>query len=854
MGEVYRARDINLSRVVAIKVLPSAFMKNPGRLVRFEREARILASLNHPHIATIHDFGHTNNLPYLVMELIEGETLAERVSRGPLPVHDVLEIGRQIALALEAAHDRGIVHQDIKPANIKLLADGTVKVLDFGLATWVQAPEDRVSPDSPTTLIALTEGPILIGTAPYISPEQLRNRATDRRADIWSFGCVLFEMLSGRSAFGEETVSLTLTRVLDGDPDWGAISSAPALLQRLIRQCLKRDVRHRIQHIGDARIQIEEIIAEPSAPEMQHVKRPAGRLRLLLLFVLVTAAFALGAVVNSYFRGSPAQQRLMKSSLNFTQAASSHFAVSRDGSRLLFSMSSGNTTSLWLRSLDSLESRSLEGTEGAQWPFWSPDGRSFAFFAAGKLKRFDLAGGAVRTLANADPDARGGTWGSQDVIIFTTDAASGLSQVKADGGAVTPATEVDSARDENSHRWPYFLPDGNRFLYLARSRQAENSGIYIGSLESRVRTRLLNTLSNAVYAGGAILFGRESTLLAQRFDLRSGQLRGDPTPIADGVAYGVATARTHFSAADDGTMIYLPGGSGADQLAWFDRTGRKQGTVGPANLDRSSPASITGDQSRVAAAFLDPAIGSADIWVLDLLHASSTRLTFNPAYDESPVWSPDGRSVVFASHRGNSRGIYLKNLSSANDEQQILSSELKIVPTDWSPDGNFVMLEKNTVRSKSDLWVMPVSTPDKAYSFLASDFLEAQGQFSPDGHSLAYTSDESGELEVYLRQFPSSGGKMKVSTKGGQAPRWRRDGKELFYLSGDKKLMSVAMNAARQPGIPQPLFETNVQIDPVLVTIFPYVPSADGKRFLIAVPTASSEPSSLSVVINWTLQ
>jgi len=884
MGEVYRARDSRLKRDVALKVLPGEFASDAQRMARFEREAQLLAALNHPNIAAIYGLEEwtasataSMDAPKsgaLVMELVEGPTLAERIARGPLPLEETLPLAKQIADALEYAHERGIIHRDLKPANIKLGPEGAAKILDFGLAKALS--DDAVAADissSPTLSAAATRAGFILGTAAYMSPEQARGKAVDRRADIWSFGAVLFEMLTGTQAFHGETISDTLAAVIRAEPDWQRLpATAPGRVRELLRRCLTKDPRQRQQSIGEARIVLEKCLADPNAEasgvsDSAAVAELAGaearrKIRERGLVAALAATATLAAVLGILYAGrAPAEAHAIRAYIKPAVNSSfiltgqpSGFALSPDGQRLAYVASTPDgRTLLWVRPIDSLQAQSLAGTEDASYPFWSPDSRFIGFFAGGKLKKIEASGGPPLTLCDA-PLGRGGTWNREGVILFAPTVNTPLHRVSASGGAATPVTTIDLSKNETTHRWPYLLPDGRHFLFVAGTPYApkENptNAIVVGSLDSKESRLLFYTHANAIYAAGHILFLRQNTLMAQPFDAKRLELTGDAFPIADPVQEDEATLRSIFSASQDGLLAYLEGASGGDRkLIWVDRSGKNLGEIPEAGAyvgPRISP-----DGKRLTFTLTS---SGYDVWSYDIARGVKTRLTFGSASaqaNQNAAWSPDGRRIAYSSVREGKFGLYQKPSDGSGGEEVLLEG----IPqsrylSDWSPDGK-VLAYQGTHQGILSSWMLPLSGEHKPYPFLPSQFTQIQASFSPDGKWIAYCSNESGELKVYVVPFPGPGGKWQVSPGGGCAPRWRRDGKEIFYLSPDNKMMAAEVKASGSSfeiGTVQPLFETR----PFRTVINgSYDVSADGQRFVIAYE-AGQPTAAITLVVNWT--
>jgi eukaryotic-like serine/threonine-protein kinase len=793
MGEVYRALDTKLGREVAIKIIPETFARDADRMMRFAREARVLASLNHPHIAAIYGVEERA----LVMELVEGPTLAERIAQGPTSLEEALPIARQIADALEYAHEKGIVHRDLKPANIKLTADGQAKVLDFGLAKALSSdpvPGDNPA-DSPTLTMRATQAGVIMGTAAYMSPEQARGKTVDKRADIWAFGVVLYEMLTGARLFDGETVSDTLAHVLTKEPDW---DRAPTQTRRLLRKCLEKDPKRRLRDIGDAWELLEEA-AETQAIGPRHHWLPWA---VAAVAILATAGLAV-----VHFRETSPQPVPMRFQIPAPDKTTfdGGIALSPDGRRLAFVANGpdGRGT-VWVRSLDSIAAQALPGTEGAASDlFWSPDSRFLGFHVQGKLKKIEASGGQSQTLCETPGTVVGGSWSQDGVIIFGS-PGKGLFRVPQAGGMATPLTALDESLGEVGHLLPWFLPDGRHFLYVTYTRKADDAANYLATLDSKERKRLADSKQAAAYAppaagsgNGHLLFLRDGTLLAQALDAKRFELIGEPFPVAEQV--GSYVARAFFSVSANGVLAYRSGSfANNSQLMWFDREGKSLGTLGlPA--DYYGGLALSPDGKRVAVGERDQA-GKTDIWLLDLARNLHTRFTFD-ARSMKPVWSPDGNRLAFYSTRDRSESIYQKDSSGSGNEELLSKSGS---PEDWSPDERrllYTFLDPKT--NRRDLWVLPgpagPSENHKPIPYLQTPFDKREGQFSPDGHLIAYASDESspGQYQIYVQSFPAGAGKFQVSTgAGGTQPKWRRDGKELFFVAADGKLMAVGVQTS----------------------------------------------------------
>jgi len=863
MGEVYRGRDTRLDRIVAIKVLPDHHSSNVELRQRFEREARAVSSLNHPHICALYDVGHQDGIDYLVVEFIEGVALSDRLENGPLATEQLFRYAIQIANALENAHRAGIVHRDLKPGNIMITKSGA-KLLDFGLAK-LQGGEPKIVSSLtslPTERHPITDQGAILGTFQYMAPEQLEGRDVDTRTDIFSFGAVVYEMATGKKAFFGESHASLITAIMSRDPV--PISTiqpmTPPALDRVVKTCLAKDPDDRWQTAHDVRLQLEWI-AEGGAQSGVFTPRKVGRNRERLWWVAVTALLLVGLLASLPFviarlRQAPVDTRALKLSIEMpAKAASSsggpNLALSPDGRHLAFQAAFEGKDLLWLRSFDSLSAQALAGTENVSpsSPFWSPDSRFIGFFAGGKLKKISVSGGPPQTICDA-AEGRGGAWNRDGVIIFAPGATGGLYKVSAAGGDPVPVTTLDQSRSEISHRWPNFLPDGLHFIYLARSNRPETRGIYVGSLDSKDSKQLLATGSSAVYVPqGYLLFSRNDSLVAQSFDADKLQFKGEPFLVAEQVAYNVGLGRAAFSVSENGVLAYRGGNYQIARLLWVDRAGKQIGQLGPSDLYFT--LSLSPDEKRVAVDRVDSETGATDVWLFDLTRGIPSRLTTDPAPDWYPIWSPDGSRIVFTANREGNRNLYQKFANGLGGEEALLKSDENKVPDDWSSDGKFIVYEALNSRTKLDLWLLPMTGERKPVPFLQTEFNEQQAQFSPDAKWIAYTSDESGAPEVYVQAFPALGSKLRISTGGGCQPQWRRDGKELFYVAADRKLMAVDVKtgATFEAGVPKPLFETRI----FLMTNFRnhYVVGRDGQRFLI---NSRIEETSLpvTVVLNWT--
>jgi len=856
MGEVYRARDTKLKREVAIKILPDEFSVDPNRVSRFQREAELLASLNHPNIAAIYDLEEVNEFRFLILELVEGETLDERLKHGLIPLDEALQIAAQITDGLAAAHERGIIHRDLKPANIKLTPEGRVKVLDFGLAKVFAGEEvDSHLSNSPRQTPPSSPGMIL-GTAPYMSPEQANGAVQDPRTDIFAFGAVLYEMLTGQRAFPGETPGDILAAVIRAEPDWRKLpADTPPGIRRLLRRCLQKDRNRRLQTAGDARIEIDEA---PNEPKLDAPAPPSGvqsphRLRWTAL-ALVTLILALAAVwIRRPVSTAPLlpEVRLELSTRPTNEPVS--LAISPDGQKIVYVAGSEALSPLWIRSLDSASARSMAGTEGATYPFWSPNSRSVGFFAQGRLKRIDTVSGFVETLTNAAA-GRGGSWGPDGTIIFSASPSSPILRLRPTGGEPVELTRLEL--HQGNHRFPQFFPDGKHFLYYAQG-SPETRGVYIGELDGQERRLWLDaadTFGSAVwFSSGKVLFIRNGSLFAQNFDPIRVALTGNPFLVA-APPPGSPPIRV-MSASVAGPIAYrtAPAGGGRRQLVWFDRSGKEIGKVGGPGF--GIQPQLSPDGHFVAMRINEG--GNTDITLLEIGRSLLTRFTFDPEIDIRGVWSPDGSRIAFCSNRKGVYNIYWKRATgSPGSEELLLETAQAAKPLDWSSDGRFLLYSQEE-RSGDDLWVLPLDGDRKPFPVVQTNYDESWAQFSPDGKWIAYASNESGEYQIYVQPFSGQGmvgGKRQISVNGGSYVQWRRDGKELFYLAPDSRLMAVPIRLVPdrqfvESGAPTPLFVTHLEGAWQAPPGREYVVSSDG-RFL--VNTALEEPlSSISVILNW---
>jgi eukaryotic-like serine/threonine-protein kinase len=872
MGEVYRARDTRLGRDVAIKIMPKEMSADAARKQRFEREAKIISGLQHANICVLHDVGTQDGVDYLVMECVEGETLAKRLEKGALTQEQVLKYGAQIADALDKAHRSGIVHRDLKPGNIMLTAGG-VKLLDFGLAkAAILLSGATVSAVAMSTSPVTQEGTI-VGTFQYMSPEQVEGKELDGRSDIFSLGAVLYEMLTGQRAFPGKSQLSVASSILEKEPV--SIVSikplTPSSFERAIRRCLAKDPEERWQTARDLAIELKWIADSGSSAGAAAPPRKAGvTSREAILAIALVLALGAATILGLLYKGRPAADVHITRTYIKPQSTSSFifsgdqkgFALSPDGRNIAYvaaTPTSDAKSVLWIRPLDSLEARILPGTEAAAFPFWSTDSRNIGFFAGGKLKRIDSQGGPPANICDA-PDGRGGSWNQQGDIVFSPTVNSPIYRVSASGGPITKLTTQNSSDNETTHRWPWFLPDGRHFIFLAGStftpRESSTNSIRMGSLDSKESKLLLRSHYQAMYASGNLLFLRQSSLMAQPFDETRLELTGEAVPIAEQVREDTSIAHAWFAPSANGQLLYAEGAAKERQLVWFDRSGNRIGGVPGA--DAYGGLALSPDGKKVAY-YLDGT--GFDVWVFDIARGVKTPLTFGSSSAQGnlyPVWSPDGKYVAYTSFRDGKYGLYQKSADGSGGETQLLEgSDHFRVPTSWSSDGKFLVYHEgvsggtyaNGVPGGWSIWILPLFGDRKTYPFLQSSFSAREATFSPDGKWLAYCSNESGEYRVYVVPFPGSGGKWQVSRGDGRGPLWRRDGKELFYLSADNKLLAVTVNAS---GGTFSAGDAHVLFDSQSYGVFArYYNSADGQRFVV-VYEGSQPSSSLTFISNWT--
>jgi WD40 repeat protein/predicted Ser/Thr protein kinase len=850
MGEVYRARDTRLERDVAVKVLPAHLSSSEEMRQRFEREAKAISQLSHPHICALYDVGSHEGTEYLVMEYLEGETLAERLVKGPLPLEQTLRFGVEIADALDKAHRQGIVHRDLKPGNVMLTKSG-VKLLDFGLAKAI-APMGVQSgltalPTVAGTAQNLTQEGTILGTFQYMAPEQLEGKEADARSDIFAFGAVLYEMATGRKAFSGKSQASLISSIMKEEPaPIAAVSPlTPPALERVVRTCLAKDPEDRWQSAHDIGSELEWI-TEGSQAGVAAPVVPRRRSRERLAWSVAAAALLALAAVALFGRRAAERPKAIRLSLESPAKAPfeffDHAAPSPDGWRVAFiAHAAGGKRSLWVRPLDSLGASPLPGSDGASEFFWSPNSASIGFFAEGKLKRIEASGGPPQVLAEA-PTPNGGTWNRDGVIVFAPKLFDGLYRVAATGGTPAPVTKLGP--HEDSHIWPCFLPDGRHFVFLGDASATENHSIRLGSLDSPESERLVTAVSNVGFAPpDLVLFVRAGALVAQRLDLPSRKLVGDPVSLGEQIAQVDLLHRFEFAASASGVLLYRSANPDS-QLFWLDRSGRRLSTVG--QPVRYGVIELSPDEKQLAFERLDADARHANLWLLDLARGSTSRLTATAGSDYSPVWSPDGKRILFASARSGFADLYEIAAGGGSAERLVYNGPGgdKVV-NGWSPDGRFVLLQIESAATLADIWMLPLSADSKPVALVQSRFADADAQISADSRWFAYSSDESGRAEVYVQSFADASKRIQVSTAGGSRPRWRGDGKELFFLAGSVlQAVEIKAGASLEAGKPRDLFKLPVWQD--------YAVTRDGQRILAATSIDENPFLPMTVVLNWT--
>jgi serine/threonine protein kinase/dipeptidyl aminopeptidase/acylaminoacyl peptidase len=859
MGEVYRARDTRLDRTVAVKILPSHLSENPEAKQRFDQEARTISSVNHPNICTLYDVGHQDGIDYLVMEYLEGETLADRLRKGPLPMDQVLRYAVDICEGLDKAHRCGVVHRDLKPGNIMLTKVGA-KLMDFGLAkasvaSAAAASNLTVTSATPPGSHPLTAQGTVVGTFQYMSPEQVEGKPADARSDIFALGAVLYEMTTGRRAFEGKTATSAMAAVLEREPP--PITSlqpmTPPAFERLVKSCLAKDPDDRWQTAHDVKLQLRQIleggsqITSSAMAAAVPTRKRIGKLPWIVATVLgVVAAGALFFLYQAEQKQLPVLRVEInppdKLQFNLSGDHGGPAAISPDGHYLVFSANGASGTQLYLRALDSTSAKPLSDTEGAMFPFWSPDSHSIAFFTDDKLKRIEVAGGAAVTICESAL-GRGGSWNQDGTIIAALSYNTGISRVPASGGTPTPVSNVDY-NTYSSHRWPWFLPDGKHFLYIAIKHNAPTSpdtAVFMASLDGKENQVVLHTLSNAIFVSGRLLFQRENSLVTQAFDPSSGKLTGDLQTMSENVQFDSGLWRMNLSVSNDGIMVYASGTSNGNEiLTWYDRSGKKLGTVG--EQSEYFDVDLSPDEKQLVTTELNTATATA--WLHDLASNRKTRLTFTGGAHMTPLWSPDGKQVAFTANQQAS--IAVKTLGSSAPEQTLISSPKPIFQalSDWSRDGRYLMYEQG-IGFNVDLWVLPLAGDHKQFLYTNQ---ASRGTFSPDGRWVAYVGQEGGRPEIFVAPFPWTGAKWQISNGGGASPRWSANGKELFYfdLTGVVAVEIDGSGSAFQVGSSKLLFKLPLRG----IIAREYAPTKDGQRFIAITPSEGSS-QSLTLVQNW---
>ncbi len=877
MGEVYRARDTRLDREVAIKLLPAEVSNDSDRLQRFEQEARATSALNHPNILTVYDIGTYDGSPYIVAELLEGEELRDRLNAGQIPLRKAVEYARQIVSGLSAAHEKGVVHRDLKPENLFVTNDDRVKILDFGLAKLRGNSNDAQASEDETRKVITNPG-VVMGTVGYMSPEQVRGDKSDHRSDIFSFGAILYEMITGRRAFRRDTMAETMTAILREEPEELSATNPninPAL-ERIVNRCLEKKPERRFHSAHDLGFALESLSGPSSSSgsslttqaneAVAETIRSQWRVRLPWIVAAISilgllSLLALTLVRSRRSESAPTVSRFVvmapdKVSTLFTPE------LSPDGRDLVFAALKEGTPALWIRPLASITATEIPGSEGVTNPhFWSPDSRSIAFPVGGQLKRLDLPGGNPKILCAIPSGSAGvgGTWNKDGVILFSS--AGKIFRVSANGGNPELMIGDDRPAVDTFYRYPIFLPDGHHFLYLKTGKQqgVSSSEIFVTSIEGGEKTRLATVDSQARYTaagGGNLVFVRDGSLVAQTFDATSLKLSGEPYTISEKVSIN-NMASGFFSVSSEGTIVLDPLGQRFDSqvLEWFDRSGKPVARVGE-NGNYLTPISnqkLSSDGKRIAVAKVDPQTKTQDIYVIDITRNTSSRLTFDPGEDRYPIWSSDGSRIAWNSNReGGIPAIYQKLASGVGDDELLLKSDAGVSPGSWSPDDRFLLYTRIDAKTGNDIWVLPMEGDKKPFVFLQTPFNETAPRFSPDGKFVVYVSQDQGRSEIFVQPFPASGNRWQISNNGGRAPAWRGDGKEIFYVSEDNKLVAADVKTGNgfEVGIPKPLFDV-MELGAVSFGNVNFAPSLDGQQFLITHQREAAASLQYVVVQNW---
>jgi Tol biopolymer transport system component len=841
MGEVYRAKDTRLGRDVALKILPESFAREADRLRRFEQEARAVAALNHPNILAVFDIGQHDGSPFLVSELLEGDTLRAALDNGALPQRKTIEYGVQIAHGLAAAHEKGIVHRDLKPENIFITKDGRIKILDFGLAKLAQTFGSETNEKTMTA--AHTAAGVVMGTASYMAPEQVRGEGVDPRTDIFAFGAVLYEMLSGNRAFRRDTAAETMTAVLKDDPQelTGTGRLVSPTLERIVRRCLEKSPDQRFQSARDLSFALSAFSGTETSIAARATAKPSRT--PILLWLSVVLALAAGSVVTWFVARRPAPATRMQFALAVPDEMSiSHMALSPDGAMLVFVSpeESSALPMLYVQRVGSSSVTLLPGTQGASYPFWSPDGAYVAFFANGKLQKMAISGGTPQVLATALA-GRGGSWGKKGVIIYSPDAQSPLQRVNADGTGAAPVTQNIRTAEDNSHRWPIFLPDGDHFLFWAGNfsnlKDDRSSGIYTSSLAGKERKLVLLCHSSFGFDARNLYYADDQRqLVSIAFDTSSATVSGSTNVVANAVGYQPSTYWAAFVVAQNGTLIYNTSvGAVQSALTWIDRSGKELGHLGdPAIM--ANPT-LSPDGGRVVLDISDPKANSVNIWIASTTGAGNSRFSFDPSEDSAGVWSRDGSMVAYRGTVASGLKLFLKRSTGLESERGIFTVSHAMMddylPNSWSLDDKQILCTRQTAAG-NHLELLPVAGGEPS-RLLTSTGSETNGQISPDGKWVTYASDESGAWEIYVTSFPGAAGKWQVSRGGGAEPRWRGDGREIFYIGPNGMLIAVSVNGANTfvTGTPAPLFQIRGRAPISSTDVFTYDVTKDGKRFLV---------------------